>query len=473
MDKEDKVMGSSFKRPYWPYGLIAIFALTLILVGVFGFLGMRSLRVPGETPQVTSKDELMRALGIQLLEEASAPSFTLSDLNGKPTSLTDFKGNLVLLNFWATWCGPCVEETPSLERLHSEYKDQGLVLLAVAIQSDIRSVENFVREMNLSFRVLIDEDGSVFQNYGLFSVPTTFFIGKDGKIIGKRVGAMNWATPQMLSLISLLLSDEQRPLTVPSQAESPPAEIDVRTLETVPLLLGFSIAFLLGILYFISPCVLPLVPSYLSYITGMSFQELTATQEKARSPSRRLAIIHSLLFIVGFSIFFVVLGASASLAGHFLREHRDVVRIGGGILIIIFGLIISGILRIPFLMRDWRIRFKEKPTGFLGSFLVGLTFSAGWTACGAPLLGSILALSSQTATVGRGVFFLSGFSLGLALPFFLSAVALTSFLSFFTKFRKFIGLVEKISGALLILVGLLLLTNSFNLLVRYFSKLLP
>jgi cytochrome c-type biogenesis protein len=205
----------------------------------------------------------------------------------------------------------------------------------------------------------------------------------------------------------------------------------------------------------------------------MSFQELTASDEDAKSYSRRLAIGHSLLFIAGFSIFFIALGASASVVGQVLREHQKIVRIAGGILIIIFGLIIAGVLRLPFLMKDRRIQLKNKPTGFLGSILVGFTFSAGWTACGAPLLGSMLALSSQAATVWRGVFLLSGFSLGLALPFFLSAIALTSFLAFFTKFRRFIGLVEKICGVLLILVGFLLLTNSFNVLARYFSKLLP
>ncbi len=462
------------KSRHWPYWLIAILALGFILLSVLGYLGIRSVKKPGETIEALSKEELMHALGIQLFkEELRAPQFTLPDLKGNPTRLADFEGKLVLLNFWATWCPFCVEEMSSMERLHSEYKAQGLVLLAVDVQEKPAAVAEFVKQMGLSFRVLLDEDGKVYKTYGGMWLPTTFLIGKDGKVIGQRIGGMNWASPQVLRLISLLLSGEKRPLQVPPGTEQPPVELDVRTLEAIPLFLGFSIAFLLGIAYFISPCVLPLVPSYLSYITGMSFQELTSTEREARSSCRRLAIIHSLLFIVGFSIFFIALGASASFVGQFLIEHQKVVRIAGGILIIIFGLIIAGVFRIPFLMRDWRIQLKNRPTGFLGSFLVGLTFSAGWTACGAPLLGSMLALSSQAATVGRGVFLLSGFSLGLALPFFLSAIALTSFLALFAKFRRFIGLVEKICGGLLVLIGFLLLTNSFNLLVRYFYKLLP
>ena len=467
-------MKNTQKSHHWSYWLITILALAFILVSVLGYLGMRSLKKPTEAVEPSSKKELMRALGIQLYEEeVPAFEFALPDLKGNPISLGDFKGKLVLLNFWATWCPPCIEELPSMERLHSEYEDQGLVLLAVAVRESAHIIKDFVEERDLSFRVLLDENGQVYETYRVMSVPTTFLISKDGKVIGQRIGGMNWASPQVLSLISLLLPGKPVPVQVPAEAEALPAEVDVRALEAMPLFLGFSIAFLFGIAYFISPCVLPLVPSYLSYITGMSFQELTATDREARSTSRRLAIIHSLLFIIGFSIFFIALGASASLVGRFLRDYQKVVRTFGGILIIIFGLIIAGVFRVPFLMRDWRIQLKNKPTGFVGSFLVGLTFSAGWTACGAPLLGSMLALSSQATTVGRGVFLLSGFSLGLALPFFLSAVALTSFLAFFTKFRKFIGLVEKICGVLLVFIGFLLLTNSFNLLVSYFSKLLP
>jgi len=462
------------KRCHWSYWLIAILALAFIFISVLGYLGIRSLKKPREVGEVLSKEELMRALSIQLPEEEiPALEFTLPDLKGNPTSLADFKGKLVILNFWTTWCPPCREEMPSMERLHSKYKDRGLVLLAVAVQEQPREVEDFVDQMGLSFKVLLDEDGGVYEAYGGKFLPTTFLIDEYGKIIGQLVIGMNWASPQVLSLINLLLSDERPPLQIPLEAEELSDKVDVRAFEAMPLLLGFCIAFLFGIAYFLSPCVLPLVPSYLSYITGMSFQELIATEREARSASRRLAIVHSLLFIIGFSIFFIALGASSSFVGQFFREHQKVVRIAGGILIIIFGLIIAGVLRIPFLMRDWRIQIKNKPAGFLGSFLVGLTFSAGWTACGAPLLGSILALSSQAATVGRGIFLLSGFSLGLALPFFLSAVALTSFLAFFTKFRKFIGLVEKICGGLLVLIGFILLTNSFNLLARYFSKLLP
>ena len=172
-------------------------------------------------------------------------------------------------------------------------------------------------------------------------------------------------------------------------------------------------AFTAGLLSFISPCVLPLVPSYLSYITGLSVENLANVEERVRFQS--VIILNSLLFIAGFSAVFIAFGASASLIGQVLYEYQDVLRKVGGILIIIFGLYLLGILKLKFFMTERRLmEFKVRPVGYLGSFLIGTAFAAGWTPCVGPVLGTILAYASTTDSMSSGVMLLSFYSLGLA-----------------------------------------------------------
>jgi len=235
--------------------------------------------------------------------------------------------------------------------------------------------------------------------------------------------------------------------------------------------LSLFIAFAAGLLSFLSPCVLPLVPSYVVFITGLSFEELT--HEHSKQKLRRIILIHSLLFILGFSVLFTALGASASLLGQFLSEYRDVIRIVGGILIILFGLFISGIFSLSFLQQEKKFHLQHKPLGYIGTFFVGVTFAAGWTPCVGPILSSILLYASTAENMISGVFLLLAYSLGLGLPFFICALALNSFLATFQKARRYIGLFTKIGGILLILVGVLLLTNSFEVLNDWLNRLFP
>jgi len=229
--------------------------------------------------------------------------------------------------------------------------------------------------------------------------------------------------------------------------------------------LGFAVAFASGLLSFLSPCVLPLVPSYIGFLTGMSAGEVTRR--------RRLAVLHALAFVVGFSLVFVLAGATATALGRAIR-YNDVwiQRIGGGLLIL-FGILMLNIIPLPFLNREARWHLQDKPVGFFGSLLVGITFGAGWTPCIGPILGGILSLAATETSVRRGMLLLTVYSAGLAVPFLLAALALDRFLAWFQRFRRYMPWVQRIGGILLILVGLLLLTGAFTRLAGWLQGLTP
>lgn len=235
--------------------------------------------------------------------------------------------------------------------------------------------------------------------------------------------------------------------------------------------LSLLVAFVGGLFSFLSPCVLPLFPSYLSFITGMSLDQIQSSAADTRA--RRWILANSLAFVTGFSTVFVGMGASFSALGQLLFEHRDQIRLVGGLLIIVFGLYIAGILRLPFLARYGQIQLRSKPAGLLGSWLVGVTFAIGWTPCVGPILGSILSLAGTAETVSTGVALLSAYSAGLALPFVLSSLALGAFLAAFRRFRPWIPVVERTAGVLLVVVGILVATNYFIVLNSYALSLTP
>lgn len=221
-------------------------------------------------------------------------------------------------------------------------------------------------------------------------------------------------------------------------------------------------AFLGGIFSFLSPCVLPLIPSYLSFITGISFEDFK-TGDKALI--RKLTLINSLAFIAGFSTIFVLLGVSSSFIGYILSAYYDVIRIAGGIIIIFFGLYIMGIFRIGFLSMDKRVHLKSKPKGSIGSFIVGLTFATGWTPCIGPILGSILFIAGTAGSAFYGFKLLLVYSAGLAIPFFITSLVINTFLSHFSIIQKYIRVIMILSGLLLITFGILFLFNYATVLV--------
>jgi len=237
------------------------------------------------------------------------------------------------------------------------------------------------------------------------------------------------------------------------------------TISQVSLFAAFSA----GLLSFVSPCVLPLVPSYVSYITGLSVEKLANVEE--RDHFRSLIIINSLLFIAGFSTVFIAFGASASLIGQLLYEYQDIIRKVGGILIVIFGLYLMGVLKLSFFMTERRLlHFESRPVGYLGSFLIGTAFAAGWTPCVGPVLGTILAYASTTESMSGGIMLLSAYSLGLGLPFFLTAFGMDRFLSYFKRLRAYLGGVSLVSGVLLILVGVMIYTDSVTLMTSFLER---
>ncbi|MEQ1846248.1 MAG: cytochrome c biogenesis protein CcdA [Nitrospira sp.] len=227
-------------------------------------------------------------------------------------------------------------------------------------------------------------------------------------------------------------------------------------------------AFSAGLLSFVSPCVLPLVPSYISYITGLSVEQLTDVSERVKF--RKAIIVNSLLFIGGFSSVFIAFGASASFLGQILITYQDLIRRIGGVLIIVFGLYLLGILNLKFLKMEQRYQFRNRPAGYLGSFLIGVAFAAGWTPCVGPVLGSILLYASTTDSLLSGVVLLTFYSLGLGLPLFLTALGVDRFLAYFKEVRVYLWGVSTVSGVLLILVGVMIYANSLTMVTSFLER---
>jgi cytochrome c-type biogenesis protein len=232
-----------------------------------------------------------------------------------------------------------------------------------------------------------------------------------------------------------------------------------------PAALGFLVAFAAGLLSFLSPCVLPLVPSYVGFLTGMTLTEVTRR--------RRVALTHALLFVGGFSLVFILLGASATALGRALNYYQVWLQRIGGVLIIGFGLVCLGLFNLKLLNQERRLHLDQKPVGYLGSLLVGMAFAAGWTPCIGPVLGAILGLAATSNDVLRGMLLLSVYSAGLAIPFLIAAVAVDSFLEWFQRFRRFLPWVMRISGVMLVLVGVLLVSGEFTRLAGWLQGLTP
>ena len=228
---------------------------------------------------------------------------------------------------------------------------------------------------------------------------------------------------------------------------------------------GLPLAFVAGVLSFLSPCVLPLIPSYVSFITGLSLEDA--------GQRRWVALGHTLMFVLGFTTIFLLLGASATALGTLLNYHRVWIERIGGALIVVFGLYLLGAFQWGMLARERRFTIQDKPVGYLGSALVGLAFGAGWSPCIGPILGAVLTYTSATATLGQGIVLLLAYSLGLGLPFLIAAIAIDRFFGWFQRYRRFIPIVTRFAGAVLVVVGVLLATGYFTVLAGWLSGLTP
>ena len=228
---------------------------------------------------------------------------------------------------------------------------------------------------------------------------------------------------------------------------------------------GVLIAFGAGLLSFLSPCVLPLIPSYVTFITGLSLDDV--------QHARKAALLHGVLFVTGFTLIFLALGAGATMLGQTLLQYRDWISRIGGVVIIIFGFYLLGVLNIGFFSRERRVHLTDKPVGYFGTMVVGVAFGAGWTPCLGPILSSILLYTSTQADFSRGMWLLLAYSLGLAVPFLLSAVAIERFTVFFQRMRRQMLWISRVSGAVMIVIGVMLVTNYFTVLASWLTTLTP
>ena len=226
----------------------------------------------------------------------------------------------------------------------------------------------------------------------------------------------------------------------------------------------YLIAFGAGLISFLSPCVLPLIPGYISYISGQSLQEILN--------QKKISLLPLILFCLGFSTVFVILGASASFLGQVFLQNSEILRLSAGIIIIIFSLQLIGVINIPYLNFEKRFDARES-RNILFPYVIGLAFGFGWTPCIGPILGSILALASIEETLSRAILLLSFYSLGLAIPFVLSGYLIQRFLLFSKNFKKNINIISKIGGVILLITGILILTNQLQAIGFYIIKIFP
>jgi cytochrome c-type biogenesis protein len=233
--------------------------------------------------------------------------------------------------------------------------------------------------------------------------------------------------------------------------------------ENVSLFVALSAGFI----SFLSPCILPLIPSYIAFITGTSLEELS--QDRNLRQVRTNVLINSALFVLGFSLVFIALGASATFIGKFMSQYIRWFEIVGGVVVVILGLHFAGIFKLKFLEREKRIHLDRKPLGYAGTVLVGMAFGAGWTPCVGPILGAILTMAATTQNILKGVLLLTVYSIGLGIPFFVSGIIIHKFLEYFKTVRKYFRIIAAVGGILLIAIGILLITGYFSSITSFLS----
>jgi cytochrome c-type biogenesis protein len=228
---------------------------------------------------------------------------------------------------------------------------------------------------------------------------------------------------------------------------------------------GLAISFTAGVLSFLSPCVLPLIPSYVTFVTGLSLEDVQR--------SRHIALAHALLFVLGFTLIFLALGATATTVGRLLGYNREWVGRIGGVLVIVLGLYLLGVFNFGIFARERRLHIATKPLGYLGTVFVGMAFAAGWTPCIGPILGAVLTYTASSADLNRGLVLLLAYSLGLALPFVVAALMIDRFIPLFQRYRSALVWTTRAAGVLLLFVGVLMLTDMMRLLTQWLQGMTP
>lgn len=398
----------------------------------------------------------LATLGASLPARAAepAPAYAAAKLDGSgDLALSDLRGEVVLLNGWATWCRPCREEMPLLETLQQEYGAQGLRVVGVSIDrgNAAEAIQQFATDTGVSFTLLHDPQNTFARTFRTTGVPETMLIGRDGELLHRWKGPLE-DSPADREIIQAALDGE--------------AETSVAPVARVAI----PVAFAAGLLSFLSPCVLPLIPTYAGVITGLSMNELSSSAPEARQRARRATLTNGLLFVAGFSAVFIALGASATLLGGWLIEYRVWLARIGGVILLVLGLHLLGLIRLPWLDRTVRVDLADQRAGRAGAFLIGVAFGAGWTPCIGPALAGILTIAAATASVREGVVLLAVYSLGLAVPFLLATAALDRFMASSSRFRRWLPRLQQASGVLVLVVAVILLTDSMTRLVDLVSR---
>ena len=412
------------------------------------------------------------------------PNYRAYDYDGNTVRLSDLEGQVVLLNVWATWCMECLEEMPYLNELNKEYSQSGLKTLSVSIDTlspDI--VKEFADDMGMTTEIWYDPRNNATREFRMMGPPITLLLNENGELIHEWKGPIFEGTDVELRIEGAL------GIVAEESSQQQIEEFELSQMDQISI----GVAFVAGILSFLSPCVLPLIPAYASFITGMSLKELSTAQssdntgkfnkdEIAESAGGREEVIgqstskfriqtmvlsKGLLFVLGFSIIFVILGSAVSYAGTMFDEATLWIERIGGIVLIAFGLHLIGILKLSKLNMQKSMNFQNRSTKNIGSLFVGMAFGAGWTPCIGPILAAILTMAATSSSWIAGTSLLVAYSAGLAIPFIISALAIDRFMSFFSRIKRWIGWIERGSGILLIGIGGLLLTGSLSILATY------
>ncbi|MGH8933979.1 MAG: cytochrome c biogenesis protein CcdA [Egibacteraceae bacterium] len=388
--------------------------------------------------------------------ERPAPDYTAKRLSdGEDISVADLRGEVVLLNTWATWCVPCREEMPAFQALHERYGDQGLRVVAVSIDqgpADAK-VADYVQAAGITFEIWRDPTSRITHAFRVLGPPETFLITKDGQIVHHWRGQVDPNAPENLTLITQAMGLEQA-------ADPGSAAAGAAGVATVGLLVAFGA----GLLSVLSPCVLPLVPSYASVIAGVSIGRAQSPQPVVAQVSKTTALRAGLAFVAGFTTVFMTLGVLVNRAGALLADQRIWLTRAGGVVLVLLGLHLLGVLRVPGADREARFsKLGSGKTGYAGVFLVGVAFAAGWSPCIGPVLAGILTMAASGGSTGTSAALLGAYSAGLAIPFLAAAVALDRFLGWSAKLRRsWLPIAERASGALVLAVGIVLLTGLFT-----------
>lgn len=396
------------------------------------------------------------AVGSQL------PDLRLPSLDGNGLDLSVYRGVPLVVNFFASWCGPCREEAPVLRDLQADAESQGFAVVGIAMMDDPASTRRFMEEEGLDFPVGIDRDGAIARSLQVFGPPTTLFVDGEG-IIRYRV-------------LGTLREEAAREGIARAAGHAAASAGAFGQAAAVPVsgtgLWGLAVAAGAGLLSFLSPCVLPLLPVYLGYVTGMSVRELKGG---AVTRQRRQVLARTLAFALGLMAVFTALGASASLIGTWLAEYRSLLTRVAGALVIVFGLHVTGLLPVSFLDREYRPGMgwvKGSGGGLTKPLLMGAAFALGWTPCVGPMLGAILALASQEQTLAQGVLLLVAYGAGLAVPFVIVGLAVDKLLTRLQGLSARLRTLTAVSGALLILLGVLMVTDQVVWLSVWFNRFL-